>query len=772
MMDQSDAVKARSSRLTEDASPAHSESTTHEEIGIPLTDEQIRLALAGKIEPVRSTALYRLWIAVVAAVMVLLPLIYVSIITLLVAGLVYHARYDVTVFQSFGQGKNGLRAALAVYFGPLVIGGVVVLFMLKPIFARPPRREKLRVLDRESERLLHTLVDGVCKAVGAPRPSRIEVNCDVNASAHREGPFLGIFGSRLVLTIGLPLAAGLNLKQLTGVLAHEFGHFSQGAGMRLFAIIRTVNMWFARVVYERDAWDQSLENMASFNHIYVQILGKLTQLAVWLTRRVLWALMWVGHLVSSFLSRQMEFDADRYEARMVGGHVFAETMWRLRVMSVAQHGAYSDLNTSWSERRLPDDFSKLVLANVPQIPAQMIDAMRADVDTTKTGWFESHPSDKERSARAIADVPGAGIFGIDLPSSAVFADLDALSRTASLDYYRSIVDDGIKTEQLFSVDELVQSQAQVQEAQAANARFFLGSESVLELSLDLREQYPERPADLEATKQAIALARSELLAARDAHLEATRKRDEIVRRLNQVEYAAVALGAGLKINLVEFGLTSSKVSDAISSRDRILEDLSRLDQQSAPFAAAGRRLGLDLSVLEDDAQAMCIPDGLDRRREAHALYPCAKCLGRIYHLATQRLVACRAVVTDLAGAMQQTTEDQPFDKAFQAAAANLAAALAEVSAMLDQSIAYPFEHADGDMTLARYILGDRIPEKDDLEGLVQASFNASNRLDGLYVRAVGRLAATALAVEDSLGLPPLKLDEASPEATPPRQSEE
>ena len=41
---------------------------------------------------VRSTAVYGLWIAVVAAVMVLLPLIYVSIIGLLVAGLVYHAR--------------------------------------------------------------------------------------------------------------------------------------------------------------------------------------------------------------------------------------------------------------------------------------------------------------------------------------------------------------------------------------------------------------------------------------------------------------------------------------------------------------------------------------------------------------------------------------------------------------------------------------------------------------------------------------------------------
>ena len=33
---------------------------------------------------------------------------------------------------------------------------------------------------------------------------------------------------------------------------------------------------------------------------------------------MLWVLMWIGHGVSSFMLRQMEFDADRYEARVAG----------------------------------------------------------------------------------------------------------------------------------------------------------------------------------------------------------------------------------------------------------------------------------------------------------------------------------------------------------------------------------------------------------------------------------------------------------------------
>ena len=103
-------------------------------------------------------------------------------------------------------------------------------------------------------------MDGVCSSVGAPTPSRIEVDCEVNASARlASGP---LTPSRdLVLTIGLPLVTGLDLKQFAGVLAHEFGHFSQGAGMRLSYLIRSINMWFARVVYERDEWDETARRM-------------------------------------------------------------------------------------------------------------------------------------------------------------------------------------------------------------------------------------------------------------------------------------------------------------------------------------------------------------------------------------------------------------------------------------------------------------------------------------------------------------------------------
>ena len=79
-------------------------------------------------------------------------------------------------------------------------------------------------------------------------PSRIDVDTEVNASAHLRRGLKSVPGRDLVLTVGLPLAGGLSLPQLAGVLAHEFGHFAQGTGMAATYMIRTVNAWFARVV--------------------------------------------------------------------------------------------------------------------------------------------------------------------------------------------------------------------------------------------------------------------------------------------------------------------------------------------------------------------------------------------------------------------------------------------------------------------------------------------------------------------------------------------
>ena len=111
----------------------------------------------------------------------------------------------------------------------------------------------------------------------------------------------------LLLTIGLPLVAGLSVRQFGGVLAHEFGHFAQGSGMRVTALVRQINYWFARVVFERDHWDAKLDAWSRNNDWRALIVVNLARAAVGASRLVLKGLMKIGHAVSSFLLRQILF---------------------------------------------------------------------------------------------------------------------------------------------------------------------------------------------------------------------------------------------------------------------------------------------------------------------------------------------------------------------------------------------------------------------------------------------------------------------------------
>src|SRR4029450_10901664 len=98
-------------------------------------------------------------------------------------------------------------------------------------------------LTPQSDPVLFAFIARVCEQVKAPLPSRVDVDCRINASAHFRRGLWSLHSNDLVLTIGLPLVAGLTMEEFAGVLAHEFGHFAQGAGMRVTDVGRERGNW-------------------------------------------------------------------------------------------------------------------------------------------------------------------------------------------------------------------------------------------------------------------------------------------------------------------------------------------------------------------------------------------------------------------------------------------------------------------------------------------------------------------------------------------------
>ncbi len=310
--------------------------------------------------------------------------------------------------------------------GPLVAGVILLFFMVKPMFARRSRSRPLRTLQFGEEPLLFALV------------TRIVLDCQANASAGSGSKMGVLLGNDLVLTIGLPLAAGMTIQQLAGVIAHELGHFSQGAGMKLSFLIRSINAWFWRIVYERDDWDESLARGAEREDRFALLL-LFSMLCIWITRRVLWVLMLIGHGLSCFMLRRVEYDADRYETRLAGSDVFKETTSKLIQVGVAADIAFSMADACWHKKgQLPEDLTELIVAVCDRIPQAQLKAIESEMLKSKTGLFDSHPTHGERIESARRE-KASGVFHFDGPATQLFKDFSKTSRDVTMRFYREVL---------------------------------------------------------------------------------------------------------------------------------------------------------------------------------------------------------------------------------------------------------------------------------------------------------------------------------------------
>ena len=206
--------------------------------------QQIEKQLTESIPRQRVSLAYRIGLAMTAAFMLMLPLVYLCLV-----GLAVYLTY-VYAFETFPslltqtpvRGRRG-GFAIILYFSPILIGCIAVVFMIKPLFMTLVMSGAMRErsISCEAEPILFSLVDRICDVIGAPKPSRINVDASANASASVNNGIKGLFRRELVLTIGVPLVTCLSVRQLAGVLAHEFGHFSHGMGMRANMIIGAIN---------------------------------------------------------------------------------------------------------------------------------------------------------------------------------------------------------------------------------------------------------------------------------------------------------------------------------------------------------------------------------------------------------------------------------------------------------------------------------------------------------------------------------------------------
>lgn len=431
--------------ILEEIPPAAVEEPVQEQI----TASELKAAMTGTLPRRRISALYQIGLLLVALFMVLLPVAYFALVCGLAWGTYWYARHALVLFSGPTLGFYGIIIRAVLYGGPVTGGIVAVMFMFKPILARPGKRTEPVELNPARHPRLYQFIAHLSDALQVPIPRRIYLDCEMNAGVGFRRGLWSFFGNDLVLHIGLPLVSGLNTRQLAAIIAHELGHCTQGFAMRLGHVINKIDGWFMRVVYARDTWDESLDEWArAVGDSWMAIIVGIARLAVWLSRRVLALLLHLGHAASCFLSRQMEFHADACATEVAGSDGLESLLIRVRERHVLLGMAYGGLRQFWDRKRqLPADLPEFLDQLEQRLPPEFHEQARQTLLNETTGWFATHPTPARRIQKS-RQRGAAGIFTMKKPARWLFNDFAGTSQLITGMYYRQDLKLAINAETL------------------------------------------------------------------------------------------------------------------------------------------------------------------------------------------------------------------------------------------------------------------------------------------------------------------------------------
>lgn len=390
-------------------------------------------ALITPFTPVNITKGYTLSLCLVMLASLIAPAIYFGILAGTGWGLWWYFTEGRELY--LGNWDRNFWGIIFSCVVPAIAGSILILFLLYPLWPQG-RMPKPFVLDRKKNAAFYRAIEQLAKAAGVPAPHIIEIIPEVNAAAGPTGGLVSLGRGQLKLMIGMSLVAGSNVQQLMGIIAHEFGHFAQRSGMMAYQLINRINRWLAECAYGQDAWRERLNRwMESTDFAAVQIPLLIAQVIIAMVRFLFKHLFHLSLRLTQSMSRQMEFDADRYETQLVGSHIFRANTLNLRKLAYAwQHVMEINYRALHEKDQLFRNIPAAVISLAKQFPPEFVRQIEADLHNDQTNFWDSHPADLDRIAYAEAAAE-KGRLQCDLPAAVLFKEYEQLCEQISHYFY-------------------------------------------------------------------------------------------------------------------------------------------------------------------------------------------------------------------------------------------------------------------------------------------------------------------------------------------------
>jgi hypothetical protein len=307
----------------------------------------------------------------------------------------------------------------------MAAAAIAFVCLLRPLFMPQQRAHKSYALQPANEPQLTEFVSLIAKQLDAPPPATIHVECSPRLNLDRSGRNL---------TIGLALASGLTVQQLASQVGGLLAQHRRNAASGPTNLIRAINGWVWRSVYQQDRFDQWVTRVNLRPGFHLGRLVLPLKALSFLARAALWIPMFIGNTVAAALVRRTEFDADLCSARLAGKTTFTDTIERVKIVEYTWDGILAEISFLYKEQRLPDSLPHEVAARLKEMTPELAGALIQSVIKTEEVPFDSRPNEADRLS-AVAIEPAEGAVVGPQPASVLWFDYGKLARDVSFDYY-------------------------------------------------------------------------------------------------------------------------------------------------------------------------------------------------------------------------------------------------------------------------------------------------------------------------------------------------
>jgi Zn-dependent protease with chaperone function len=647
--------------------------------------------------------------------------------------LVAHGRL---LFQGARQGS-----AVGYLFLGLGVLGVLIL-LVKPVLHASPSSLAPTLLRPDQQPLFFEYLRDLCKALGTPIPARVRVDLSTNASASVRRPWRRAFRAELEMTLGLPLLAAMEVREISSIMAHELGHFTRPRMGQVLAIIHAANHWFARAVYERDRFDLWLDVHCAGGSWIVRLPALFARLFLRVGRGILWVFMALGRLGTCMVSRADEYNSDRYAVRLCGAEAHVNALQKTSSLSVVLGVALSEARQSWEDKRLPDDLPRMVAARAERLDRAQRSEILTAMGKERTGWFSTHPclADRIQAARSSESSPPVRS---SRPAADLIEDFPTVCRKATVAFYRGVLGGEFKPSALVPSDSILKEHADLFESRKALARYYQGGVLVI------RPIYPG-PEAARAPEDS-GRAREDLLAGRELALDNARDLQDLMGEYASNDAALFQLFLVRHLTAAGVGL-DPRPELGLHSMDR-----ATIQRREEALQARAGEVVFAMSPFEENV----------RTRMTRALQLARSPEQGVDLASVDRLLATAAALERAQSTVRDTAWNLrvllmlmriDFENGHVLALAvdrhgrELCGNLTALQETLQQ-VPYPFEHGKAGATLSGYLF-DKPVIGSAPSAVAAVAMTALERIDLLIWRVLSQLALIAEKVETALGLAP------------------